>query len=122
MIPWTVSQQFQDAEFPTLSGLRIVRIATHPDVARAGYGTRALSQLVNYYQGKIANLQEGDAEEAGYNPEATAATTTANDGLLDETLKVCSAPTVHTSTASAHVVLITLGVRHSGAPQLSCAQ
>ena len=30
MIPWTVSQQFQDDDFPALSGARIVRIATHP--------------------------------------------------------------------------------------------
>ena len=30
MIPWTISQQFNDNEFATLSGARIVRIATHP--------------------------------------------------------------------------------------------
>jgi N-acetyltransferase 10 len=30
MIPWTISQQFNDSEFATLSGARIVRIATHP--------------------------------------------------------------------------------------------
>lgn len=30
MIPWTVSQQFNDSEFATLSGARVVRIATHP--------------------------------------------------------------------------------------------
>ena len=34
LIPWTISQQFQDAEFPSLSGARIVRIAVHPDVVR----------------------------------------------------------------------------------------
>lgn len=31
LIPWTVAQQYQDDEFPALSGARIVRIATHPD-------------------------------------------------------------------------------------------
>lgn len=31
LIPWTVAQQFQDPDFPMLSGARIVRIATHPD-------------------------------------------------------------------------------------------
>lgn len=31
LIPWTVSQQFNDNEFGGLSGARIVRIATHPD-------------------------------------------------------------------------------------------
>ncbi len=30
MIPWTIAQQFNDHEFATLSGARIVRIATHP--------------------------------------------------------------------------------------------
>ena len=31
LIPWTLTNQFQDENFPTLSGARIVRIATHPD-------------------------------------------------------------------------------------------
>ena len=39
-MPWTVSQQFQDPDFPSLSGARIVRIAVHPEMPRAGYGTR----------------------------------------------------------------------------------
>lgn len=30
LIPWTISQQFNDNEFAGLSGARIVRIATHP--------------------------------------------------------------------------------------------
>jgi N-acetyltransferase 10 len=33
MIPWLVSQQFQDNKFASLSGARVVRIATHPDYA-----------------------------------------------------------------------------------------
>ena len=40
LIPWTVGQQFQDKEFPGLSGARIVRLAVHPDLGRAGYGTK----------------------------------------------------------------------------------
>jgi N-acetyltransferase 10 len=40
LIPWTIGQQFQDAEFPRLSGARVVRIAVHPELGRAGYGTR----------------------------------------------------------------------------------
>lgn len=31
LIPWTIGQQYQDTNFPKLSGARIVRIATHPD-------------------------------------------------------------------------------------------
>lgn len=58
LIPWTVSQQFQDEDFPSLSGARIVRIATHPDYQKMGYGTRALDLLTKYYEGKITNLSE----------------------------------------------------------------
>jgi N-acetyltransferase 10 len=36
LIPWTVGQQFQDSEFPRLSGARIVRIAVHPELSRGG--------------------------------------------------------------------------------------
>lgn len=31
LIPWTISGCFQDEQFPSLAGARIVRIATHPD-------------------------------------------------------------------------------------------
>jgi N-acetyltransferase 10 len=37
MIPWLVSQQFQESKFALLSGARIVRIATHPDYANVSY-------------------------------------------------------------------------------------
>lgn len=53
MIPWTMSQQFQDADFATLSGARIVRIAVHPHHAREGYGTRALQCLRSFYAGEL---------------------------------------------------------------------
>ena len=49
LIPWTMSQQFQDDNFPSLSGARIIRIATHPDYQRMGYGSRALELLQRYY-------------------------------------------------------------------------
>lgn len=58
LIPWTVSQQFQDHDFPSLSGARVVRIATHPDYQGMGYGTRALYLLSQYYEGKTINLSE----------------------------------------------------------------
>lgn len=58
MIPWVMSQQFQDNDFAMLSGARIVRIATHPDYARMGYGARALDALNGYYSGELTNLDE----------------------------------------------------------------
>jgi len=54
LIPWTMSQQFQDADFAKLSGARVVRIATHPDAQRLGYGTRALTLLLEHYAGKMS--------------------------------------------------------------------
>ncbi|KAI8341598.1 GNAT acetyltransferase 2-domain-containing protein [Choanephora cucurbitarum] len=58
MIPWLISQQYQDDDFASLSGARVVRIATHPDYAKMGYGSRALELLTNFYQGKSNNLAE----------------------------------------------------------------
>lgn len=60
LIPWTISQQFQEPEFATLSGVRIVRIATHPDLQGMGYGTRAMKLLINYYSGKMISLDAND--------------------------------------------------------------
>ena len=63
LVPWTVSQQFQDPDFPSLSGARVVRIAVHPELPRAGYGSRAVDLLKKYYQGEIEALDEDDEEE-----------------------------------------------------------
>ena len=69
LIPWTVGQQFQDSEFPGLSGARIVRIAVHPDLPRAGYGTRMLDVLRRYFEGEIADILDDalhrDDDEGG---------------------------------------------------------
>ncbi|TYZ65167.1 hypothetical protein PybrP1_009676, partial [[Pythium] brassicae (nom. inval.)] len=61
LIPWTVAQQFQDSEFAALSGARVVRIATHPDVTGMGYGSRAIELLTQYYQGEVASDVQDDA-------------------------------------------------------------
>ncbi|CAK7242110.1 MAG: N-acetyltransferase 10 [Sporothrix thermara] len=62
LIPWLVSQQFQDDGFASLSGARIVRIATNPNYVRSGYGARALELLCDHYGGKFTNLSEADLE------------------------------------------------------------
>lgn len=41
LIPWTISQQFNDHDFASLSGARIVRIATHPGDYDASYYMKA---------------------------------------------------------------------------------
>lgn len=60
LIPWLVSQQFQDEDFATLSGARVVRIATNPEYVSMGYGTKALELLTDYYEGRFANLSEDE--------------------------------------------------------------
>uniref|UniRef100_A0A3P8W251 RNA cytidine acetyltransferase n=1 Tax=Cynoglossus semilaevis TaxID=244447 RepID=A0A3P8W251_CYNSE len=58
LIPWTVSEQFQDPEFGSLSGARVVRIAVNPDYQGMGYGSRALQLLQMYYEGKFPTMDE----------------------------------------------------------------
>lgn len=59
LIPWTVSRQFNDSNFASLSGARIVRIATNPNYQKMGYGTKALQLLYDYYSGLFnLNLSE----------------------------------------------------------------
>ena len=43
-----------DPEFAGLSGARVVRIATHPDLQGMGYGTKAMQLLLDYYSGKMS--------------------------------------------------------------------
>ncbi|KAH7321309.1 GNAT acetyltransferase 2-domain-containing protein [Stachybotrys elegans] len=79
LIPWLVSQQFQDEDFASLSGARVVRIATNPEYMSMGYGTKALELLINYYQGRFTSLSEDDEvmEEAERRPtDAELANTT----------------------------------------------
>lgn len=53
LIPWTISQQFQDFKFPELSGARIVRIATHLEYQRMGYGKKAMQLLELFFGGSF---------------------------------------------------------------------
>ncbi|WVQ84360.1 hypothetical protein IAT38_006512 [Cryptococcus sp. DSM 104549] len=66
MIPWTIATQFQDNDFAMLSGARVVRIATHPDYARMGYGSRAIEALNSFYAGDLYNFDDaaGDSLES----------------------------------------------------------
>ncbi|KAK2580182.1 hypothetical protein KPH14_012448 [Odynerus spinipes] len=84
LIPWTIAQQYQDQDFPTLAGVRIVRIATHPDYQGMGYGTRALELLKQYYELKIFDINEADSEE-----QTTEITKVQDEevGLLEETIE-----------------------------------
>lgn len=58
LIPWNIAEQFGDREFPKISGVRIVRVATHPNYQRMGYGKRAIQLLKDYYGQRHAKLDE----------------------------------------------------------------
>jgi len=55
IIPDVIAKHFRNKEFPKLKGLRIVRIATHPEVQGKGLGSLALEGLTEW------------AKENGYN-------------------------------------------------------
>lgn len=68
LIPWTISRQFNDSNFPSLSGARVVRIATNPNYQKMGYGTRALQLIHDYYAGMFdVNLSEADNQDESAN-------------------------------------------------------
>lgn len=81
MIPWIVSQQFNDVEFAGLSGVRVVRISTHPDVQSMGYGSHALDMLINFFQGNLSGQQLPAGE---YGVEGSLETPTTTGTLADE--------------------------------------
>eukprot|EP00658_Telonema_sp_P-2_P016160 TRINITY_DN1625_c0_g2_i2.p1 TRINITY_DN1625_c0_g2~~TRINITY_DN1625_c0_g2_i2.p1 ORF type:complete len:1018 (+),score=296.10 TRINITY_DN1625_c0_g2_i2:224-3277(+) len=83
LIPWTIAQQYQDNEFAHLSGARIVRIATHPDMTRMGYGSRAIELLTKYFDGEFCALSDGPAKSGGLNEGEGAEE---GDGLTEEKL------------------------------------
>lgn len=67
LIPWVMCQQFQDENFGRLSGIRIVRIAVHPHIQSKGYGSRALQLLIDYFEGKLMDINIEEIEESDLN-------------------------------------------------------
>ena len=63
LIPWSLSMQFGDDGFATLCGARVVRIATHPDVQKMGYGSRAMQLLLKHFRGNMLDLDASDASD-----------------------------------------------------------
>ena len=58
-----ISSSFADESFASLSGARIVRIATNPDYTAMGYGSKAIHLLQDYYERKYINLAETETRE-----------------------------------------------------------
>lgn len=87
LIPWLVSQQYQDEDFAGLSGARIVRIATNPEYMNMGYGSRALELLIDFYEGKFTSLSE-DVEQAQEHMVRVTDAELTNSNLLDDNVHV----------------------------------
>ena len=85
LIPWTLTQQFQESDFASLSGARVVRVAVHPEMQHMGYGSRAIDQLIHYYQGE---LTDGSAKYGGKKGQKNGMSEARGDGsgLLVEEL------------------------------------
>ena len=82
LIPWTVSQQFQDDDFAQLSGARIVRIAVNPECQRMGYGGRTMNLLERFFRAELLAVEDPvDHEEHLSVPEST------DEDLLTESIK-----------------------------------
>ncbi|KAF5348578.1 hypothetical protein D9756_009670 [Leucocoprinus leucothites] len=119
MIPWLVSQQFQETRFGMLSGARVVRVACHPDYANMGYGSRALQALNSFYSGEYFSLEEESRPEPAY-PDATAIDP--SETLMTEKPAVRSAnsmpPLLQRLTERKPENLDYLGVSYGLTPQL----
>ncbi|CAL1380077.1 unnamed protein product [Linum trigynum] len=87
-IPWKFSEQFRDTTFPSLSGARIVRIATHPSAMKHGYGSAAVNLLTRYYEGELTGISELDADDdSEETPKVRVTEAAEKASLLEENIK-----------------------------------
>ncbi|KII86732.1 hypothetical protein PLICRDRAFT_43382 [Plicaturopsis crispa FD-325 SS-3] len=119
LIPWLISQQFQESKFALMSGARVVRIATHPDYANMGYGSRALQALNSFYSGEYFNLNEVSGPEPAY-PDAAAIEPSTNLLTDKPTIRAASAmpPLLQRLSERKPETLDYLGVSYGLTPQL----
>ena len=77
-------EQYQDDNFPKLAGARIVRIATHPQAQKMGYGQKVIEILSKFFEGELVSLDNQEPQpffQESQNQEAASGT------LQDEVLK-----------------------------------
>ncbi|ADM12350.1 putative P-loop ATPase/acetyltransferase fusion [Encephalitozoon intestinalis ATCC 50506] len=66
LIPWVISEEHIDASFLNVYGIRIVRIAVHPEYAGMGYGTASLNLLIKHLSSHgedICSMKVRDGEK-----------------------------------------------------------
>ncbi|XP_075516380.1 RNA cytidine acetyltransferase 1-like [Primulina tabacum] len=85
-IPWKFCEQFRNTDFPSLSGARIVRIATHPSAMRLGYGSAAVELLVRYFEGQLTPISELEVDERTENSPVRVIDAAKKASLLEENI------------------------------------
>ncbi|KAK1371641.1 hypothetical protein POM88_037733 [Heracleum sosnowskyi] len=86
-IPWKFAEQFRNTVFPTLSGARIVRIDTHPNAMKLGYGSTAVELLTRYFEGQFTTISEVDDEIASEPSDMRVTDAAEQVSLLEENIK-----------------------------------
>ncbi|XP_027179739.1 RNA cytidine acetyltransferase 1 [Coffea eugenioides] len=86
-IPWKFCQQFRDSVFPSLSGARIVRIATHPSAMKLGYGSTVVELLTRYFEGQLTSIAELDVEDTQESPQVRVTEAAEKVSLLEENIR-----------------------------------
>ncbi|KAM0675013.1 N-acetyltransferase 10 [Gurleya vavrai] len=56
LIPWIIYDNYMLKEYLNKKGMRVVRLAVHPDLNRMGYGSQAINLLSNLYLNKEKNM------------------------------------------------------------------
>jgi len=76
MIPWSLSQYYLNLEFFKLVGIRVVRIAIHPDAQSMGYGSYLINTISQTVSGQQATdaLGRAEIEDAPYKRDTPSTT------------------------------------------------
>lgn len=61
LIPWTLYDNYLLDDLKNITGLRIARIATHPDLVGMGYGTFAITKLKNAFHTQNSGIEASNA-------------------------------------------------------------
>ena len=58
MIPWNLSQQYMNSGILNVLGVRVVRIATHPQAIGLGLGSKMLQELTTFFAGNMISTTQ----------------------------------------------------------------
>ncbi|GFP93320.1 upf0202 protein at1g10490 [Phtheirospermum japonicum] len=86
-IPWKLCEQFRDTVLPSLSSARIVRIATHPNAMRLGYGSAAVELLTRYFEDQLTPMSELEVEDFQEDSQVRVIEAAEKASLLEENIK-----------------------------------